>query len=111
MGIKICSKRYKAVGITRLGMWLLARTVPGKVGSKVTPGDGRRDGLRLAMTPIVSGLVRELVCVESRVLVSNRLPQTRRIHTKKAHSHSARISPVQQPGQQRGRRRGMICSH
>ena len=47
----------------------MARTVPEKLGSRVTPGDGRRDGLRLAVTQIDCGLVRELVWRTARCLL------------------------------------------
>ena len=80
-------------------MWSLAGTVPEKLGNQVTPGDVRRGGPLLAVTQIVSGLLRELVCVESWVFLRDVLLQTSGIHSKKALSHCVRTSHAQQPGQ------------
>ena len=63
--------------MSQLGLWLLTGTVPEKVRNRVTTGDGRREGLPLAVTQLVSGLVKELVCVDSWALNSNSLLQTR----------------------------------
>ena len=49
-----------------LGLWSLARTLPKKLGSQVTPGEGRRVGLYWTLTWIVSSLVRKLGCVKSQ---------------------------------------------
>ena len=57
------------------------------------------------MTQIVTGLVRELVCVESQVPVRNSQPQIRGIHSKKVLSHRARTSHMKRLGQQRETRR------
>ena len=46
-------------------------TVLKKLGSWVTPGAGGRDVPRGARTQTDSGLVREVDCVESRVVVSS----------------------------------------
>ena len=88
-------KRHTAGHIPWLELWSAADTVTEKLGSQVTPGDGRREGPQLAVTQILPGLVRELVCVESWVLVRNGLPQIRGIHSKKTLSPCARTSSSQ----------------
>ena len=52
-------------GIHPLGLWMQARSLPEKLGSWPTPGEGRRIGPCQALTRIVSSLVRKLGCVKS----------------------------------------------
>ena len=67
-GIKTQWETHRG-GVPQLGLWSLAGTIPEKLGSWVTSGDGRRGGLRLILTQVVSGLVRELGCVKSLSLL------------------------------------------
>ena len=46
-----------------------ARSLPEKLGSWVTPGEGRRVGPCGTLTWTVTSLVRKLGCVKSQVLV------------------------------------------
>ena len=52
-----------------LGLWTLARSLPEKLGSWVSPGEGIRVGPCRTLTQIVSRLVRKLYCVKSHALV------------------------------------------
>ena len=54
-----------------LGLWMLARSLPEKLGSWVTPGEGRRVGAWQTLIWRVYRLGRELGCVKSQVLVKN----------------------------------------
>ena len=61
-------------GVFSLEQWSLAGTVPEKLRSQVTPGAGRSVGTQQTLIQIVLGLVRELGCVRSHVLVKNGWP-------------------------------------
>ena len=97
--------------MSQLGLWLLTGTVPEKLRNRVTTGDGRREGLPLAVTQLVSGLVRELVNVENKVLVRNSQLHPGGTCSKADLSHCARTSCMQQLGQQNGESRGIIYSY
>ena len=77
----------------------------------MTPGEERRDGPQLAVIHIVSGLVRELVNVENKVLVRNSQLHPGGTCSKADLSHCARTSCMQQLGQQNGESRGIIYSY
>ena len=54
-----------------LGLWTPARSLPEKLETQETPGEGRRVGPCQTLTQIVSRLVRKCGCVKSHVLVKN----------------------------------------
>ena len=56
----------------------------------MTPRDGTGDGPQLEVTQIVSGLVKELVCVESLVLARNGWPEARGTRSKEDKPDSER---------------------
>ena len=58
-------------GVYLLGLWTPARSLPEKMGSQATPGEGRRVGPCGTLTWIVSSLVRKLGCVKIQALVKN----------------------------------------
>ena len=58
-------------------------TVPEKLGSRETPGDGRRVGPQLTITQRVLGLVRELGCVKCQAIIKNSSLQPREFHSKR----------------------------
>lgn len=68
----------------------------------MTPEDGIRVGLQFAMTHIVSGMVRELICMEIQVLVMNGWSQPRGIHSENSIRYCARNCPLQQQGNEEG---------
>ena len=63
----------------------------------MTPGARRRDGRQLAMTQTDSGLVRELDCVGSLVLVRSGRGHPRGFFSKKELGLCARTSGAQEP--------------
>ena len=66
------------------GLWTPASSVPEKLGSWVTLGEGRRVGPCQTLTWIVSSLVRKLGCMKSQELVKNgRLKYEEHIQQKK----------------------------
>ena len=74
--LKVASGNRDEVGDTQggiypLGLWTPAMSLSEKLGSWVTPGEGRRVGSCWTLTWIVSSLVRKLRCVKSWVLVKN----------------------------------------
>ena len=54
-----------------LGLWMQARSLPEKLKTQATPGEGRRVGPCWTLTQIVSRLVRKLGCVKSHALIKN----------------------------------------
>ena len=63
-------------GVHQLRLWMLAGSLPEKLGRRVIRGEERRVGPCWTLTQIVSGLVEKLGCVRGWVLVrSSRLEQ------------------------------------
>ena len=58
-------------GLHALRLGTRARSLPEKLGSWETPGEGRRIRPCKTLTWIVSSLVRKLGCVQSQALVKN----------------------------------------
>ena len=63
-GIKTKWETHRG-GIYLLGLWMLARSLPEKLGCQTTPGEGRRVGPCWTLTRRVSRLVRKLGCVKA----------------------------------------------
>ena len=69
-GVKMNWETHRG-GVHLLGLQSPARSLPEKLGSWETPGEGRRIRLCRTLTWIVSSLVRKLGCVQSQALVKN----------------------------------------